>query len=311
MPVKPRHLLITEARYAFLAESLSDILDTRYVPYKELRLEDLAWADSWVGTRPPISPAASNIRWFHAGTVGVDLFHPLFQDLAASGSRLTHTVGTMPHRIGEFVVATVLAHVRELGRYKTKERDAEWSPGEDETLMDMRAVIVGTGRIGSATARLLRPFVGRVDGLSRSGRAREDFDVVRSLDDPGDLLEKADIVVVVLPKTPETVDVIDSDVFGQMSEAIFVNVGRGVTVDHDALRAALGAGQVSHAILDVFEVEPLPAGDWRWEHPAVDVFPHTSGRLRSSDVEDDFRAAYAAIVAGQDVPGQIDLTGWY
>lgn len=309
--MKPRHLLITEARYKFLSESLSDMLETRYVPFTDLCLEDLAWADSWVGTRPPITPVASNIRWFHAGTVGVDLFHELFDDFIATGARLTHTVGTMPHRIGEFVVATVLAHVRELNRFKAQENDAEWWPGEDESAMGMRAVVIGTGRIGSATARLLQPFVGRVDGLSRSGRHRAGFETVRALGDPGDLLEKANIVVVVLPKTPETAHVIDADVFGQMAGAIFVNVGRGVTVDHEALRVALRGGQVSHAILDVFDTEPLPAGDWRWSHPRVDVFPHTSGRLRSSDVEDDLRAAYAALVLGADVPGEIDLSGWY
>lgn len=309
--MKPRHLLITEARYKFLAESLSDIFETRYVPFTDLCLEDLAWADSWVGTRPPITPAASNIRWFHVGTVGVDLFHELFDDFIATGARLTHTVGTMPHRIGEFVVATVLAHVRELNRFKAQENDAEWWPGEDESAMGMRAVVIGTGRIGSATARLLQPFVGRVDGLSRSGRHRAGFETVRALGDPGDLLEKANIVVVVLPKTPETAHVINADVFGQMAGAIFVNVGRGVTVDHEALRVALRGGQVSHAILDVFDTEPLPAGDWCWSHPRVDVFPHTSGRLRSSDVEDDLRAAYVALVGGADVPGEIDLSGWY
>ncbi len=307
----PRHLLITEARYEFLAASLSDVIETRYVPFKDLRMEDLAWADSWVGTRPPISPAASNIRRYHAGTVGVDLFHDLNEDFAATGARLTHTVGTMPHRIGEFVVAAVLANVRGLHRFKEQEATREWEPGEDESLLGMRAVVIGTGRIGSATARLLRPFVDRVDGLSRSGRQREDFDSVRRLGNPGELLEKANIVVVVLPKTPETVNVIDADVFAQMSDTIFVNVGRGVTVEHDALRVALDAGNVAYAVLDVFETEPLPATDWRWTHPNVDVFPHTSGRLRASDIEGDFRGALAAIAAGEDVPGEIDLSGWY
>ncbi|MFP7697380.1 NAD(P)-dependent oxidoreductase [Trueperella sp. LYQ143] len=307
----PHHLLITEQAISELAQRLSDVMQTRYVPYSDLRLTDLAWADAWCGIRPPITPAASNIRWIHAATDGIDQFHEMREDIIETKTLLTHTVGSMPHRIAEFVVAAVLSHVRGFEQFRKNQDNQLWEPSGTQSAMGMTALIVGTGNVGSAIARLLRPFVKEVNGLSRTGSDNDAFDCVRAMADPGDIVRKADIVVVALPNTPQTLSVINTEFFADMSHGIFVNVGRGVTVDHEALRVALDSAQVDHALLDVCDVEPLPAGDWRWTHPRVTIFPHSSGITSMADIEGEFRAAYAALSQGKCPDNAIDLQVWY
>lgn len=309
----PHNVLITETVFAELGSLIGeqvDGLEFRFVPRDDLTDAYLAWADTWIGFRAPASPNDSSIRWYHSAADGIDSFHPMFRDLRNTGSLLTNTVGTMPHRIAEYVVAAVLGHIRSLPMYGEQERRGEWIQQPVTTAMNSKVTVVGTGRIGREIAAKLAPFVGEVRGLSRSGKAVAGFDAVATLDS-GSFLGDADVVVAILPMTPDTDRVLDADFFERLTGAIFVNVGRGKTVDEDALRAALDSGAVAHAILDVMASEPLDSDDWRWTDPRVTLTPHISGQTMLSDVVDEFVAAYQAIIAGRQPERAIDLAGWY
>ncbi|MBM7825852.1 phosphoglycerate dehydrogenase-like enzyme [Arcanobacterium pluranimalium] len=310
----PTKLLVTEEYFAdYFAAEVAHIpdLDVRYVASSDLRDEDLHWADSWLGFRFPVRPEETAIHWFHSATDGIEHMHDYYPQLRATGSILTNTVATMPHRMAEYVVAGVLGYVREFPQYQNLQSAGKWERLGNGTAQHMNVVVVGTGHIGSVIAKLMRPFVARVDGLSRSGRARAEFDSVRALSDPGDLLRQADVVVTVLPHTDESINIVGENAFAQMRDVIFVNVGRGSTVDDHALRSALDDGRVRHAILDVFPNEPLEANDWHWTHPQVTVTPHISGLTRRDDIVADFVANLEALRAGTEPPNLIDLDGWY
>ncbi|WP_160149055.1 D-2-hydroxyacid dehydrogenase [Arcanobacterium ihumii] len=314
MTLYPKKVLLTEEYFAeFMPAATEEIgdIEFRFVPSDQLSDEDLNWADSWLGFQFPVKPSETSIRWYHSATDGIDRMHWLYDDLRETGSVLTNTVASMPHRMAEFVVAGVLGIVREFPQYRELQRRAEWKRLGNSTAINMNVVVIGTGHIGSEVARLLRPFVARVDGLSRSGRAKPAFDEVRALDSRGNLLSQADVVVAVLPHTPESKNIVNEQIFGELNDAIFVNIGRGTTVDDVALRHALEEGHLTHALLDVFDHEPLSSDDWHWMNPKVTVMPHISGLTRNDDIVADFMANLTALRNGEVPPNRIDLDSWY
>lgn len=311
--MQPSRVLITEERFADLGDEISkqlDGLEFRFVPRDDVSDDDLAWADTWIGYRAPAPPTESSIRWFHSAADGVDPFHSLYEDFASTGSLLTNTVGTMPHRIAEYVVTMLLGHVRQLPAYAAQERDSVWKHLPVTTSSNMKITIVGTGRIGSEIARKLAPFVAEVRGLSRSGKEVDGFEAVDTFASHK-FLDDADAVIAILPMTPDTDQLIDASFFERLDGAVFMNVGRGKTVNEDDLEVAIKDGKVSHAILDVVAKEPMAQDDWRWADDRVTITPHISGQTMASDVVDEFVANYRAIVAGEEPPRKIDLDGWY
>src|SRR5262249_28516543 len=136
--------------------------------------------------------------------------------------------------------------------------------------------IVGLGAIGTAVARLAEPFGMRIVGLRRTAAPapRPSIEVMTSLTA---LLNGADHVVISAPATPATRHLIDADALASMKPGThLVNVARGSLVDQDALVAALDAGRLGRATLDVVEPEPLPPGHPLYTHERVRLTPHVS-----------------------------------
>jgi phosphoglycerate dehydrogenase-like enzyme len=136
---------------------------------------------------------------------------------------------------------------------------------------------VGAGSIGTAFARRLQAFDCHVVGLARTACARAHYDEVLPMETLDDCLPQADIVIMCLPNNGETRHVMDKARFDKMRPgALFVNIARGALVDEPALVEALSSGQLGGAVLDVFEVEPLPENSPLWDMENVIVRPHTS-----------------------------------
>ncbi|MFI1993564.1 phosphoglycerate dehydrogenase [Actinoplanes sp. NPDC020271] len=145
------------------------------------------------------------------------------------------------------------------------------------TLRDAHVVIWGFGGIAATLAPLLTALGARVTGVARSAGQRHGFPVVTDAGLP-ELLPTADVLVAILPATAETVRTLDGRVFDLLpSHAWVVNVGRGSTLDEDALLSALRDGRIGGAALDVFATEPLPAGSGLWDEPNVIISPHAAG----------------------------------
>jgi phosphoglycerate dehydrogenase-like enzyme len=222
---------------------------------------------------PGIFERLPGLRVVQSFNAGVDQLQPLIPP----GVILCNAVGVHDASVSEWVVAVILAMRRRLPEFGEVQRRAEWVHDVARPIDDLdgaTVVVLGYGSIGKALAQRLAPFGVRVVGVAR--HARPDAVTPESL--PG-LLPKADVVVDLLPLTPDTRKFVDAKFLSRMKPgAVFVNAGRGGTVDTDALLAAVRSGRID-AALDVTDPEPLPAEHPLWRAPNVLITPHIAGTV--------------------------------
>ncbi|WP_299847097.1 glyoxylate/hydroxypyruvate reductase A [uncultured Paracoccus sp.] len=158
-------------------------------------------------------------------------------------------------------------------------QDGSWRNGVVPPLArDRRITVLGMGVLGGAVAQMLKGIGFRVAGYSPSGRGREGIPVLTDL---RQALARAEILITLLPDTPGTRDLLNVDTLAKLPKgAWIINPGRGTLIDDTALIAALDAGQLGHAVLDVFRTEPLPLDHPFWSHEKVTVTPHIAAETR-------------------------------
>jgi phosphoglycerate dehydrogenase-like enzyme len=155
-----------------------------------------------------------------------------------------------------------------------------------EELAGKTMAIVGPGRVGGHVAMIARAFGMRTTALPRRERAPEEIgvDKVYRREELHAMLGEADVVVLIMPHTPETENMIDAAAIARLKPtAILVNIARGQVIDEDALIAALREGRIAGAALDVFREEPLPPSSPLWDLPNVIINPHSAS---TADTED-------------------------
>jgi phosphoglycerate dehydrogenase-like enzyme len=181
--------------------------------------------------------------------------------------------------LSEWVVGAILAMQRGHIRARDAQARRDWEFFEPDELAGRRVVILGIGSIGSAIAHRLRPFGVEIVGVGRTAR-----DGVRALADLDDLLPTADILVAMLPLTSATAGLLDARRLALLRDgALFVNAGRGRTVDTAALTRELQSGRL-RAALDVVDPEPLPVDHPLWALPNVLITPHMAGDSPSNTI---------------------------
>ncbi len=216
------------------------------------------------------------LRVVQALWAGVDAI----ADRLPEGITLCDASGVHDVGVSEWVVGAILASFRDFPAYARAQAAERWpEPGtragmRGRELHGSSVLVIGFGSIGRALATRLQPFGAETVGVAR--RPRGD---VHGFGDLPRLLPEADVVVDLLPLTPATRGLIGADVFERMKPgALFVNAGRGGTMDVDALVAALRAGRI-RAALDVTDPEPLPPGHPLWSAPGVFITPHIGGQV--------------------------------
>jgi phosphoglycerate dehydrogenase-like enzyme len=217
------------------------------------------------------------LRWIQSASDGVDRL--LFPELVHSDVVVTNARGVFEGPIAEWVLGAILAFETGL---RTSILDTAAGTWNDErtrgSVAGRHLLVVGPGPIGRSTATLARAFGMSVSAVGRAARPDPVFGDVLGPDDLHDALAVADHVLNALPLAGGTERYFDADVFTAMrTGACFYNVGRGATVDQDALTDALERGQLGGAALDVFEDEPLPRAAPLWSLPNVIVSPHVCG----------------------------------
>lgn len=220
-----------------------------------------------------------DLRFLQAFSAGVDSILPL----VTPDVIVCKAVGVHDVSVAEWVMAAILAMQHRLPEFWDLQRRARWDrsmvepePGNRPIgdLEGKTVLVVGHGDIGRGLAARLEPFGAKVVGVARRAR-----DGVRSIDDLPRLIPDADVVVDLLPLTPETEKFVDANFLAQMkSGALFVNAGRGRTVDTDALLEALHRGRI-RAALDVTDPEPLPSDHPLWRAPNLLITPHVAGTV--------------------------------
>jgi phosphoglycerate dehydrogenase-like enzyme len=254
------------------------------VPFSssEEAVSQVEGADAVIGTATPaLLAAGSNLRWVQVGSAGVERYLAIPQ-LGSGEVLLTNGQKLASPEIAEHVMALTRALARGLGFAVTAQNRMTWirsEIGDQAPLQRLRGktmLVVGLGGIGTEVARLASAAEMRVTGIRSSRRSGPPFvDRVGLTEDLAAYAAEADVVVNCLPMTPDTADIFDAELFDVMKQtALFVNVGRGGTVDTDALVAALESGQIAGAGLDVTDPEPLPAEHALWKAPNVIITPH-------------------------------------
>lgn len=228
---------------------------------------------------------ASALQWVQSSAAGFD--DPVFARLMAKGARLTTSSAQAP-AIAEYVLAGVLDHFQGGPARRLAQSEHRWAPQPFREVAGSVWLLVGFGAIGQALARRVRAFEGQVVGVRRQARGDEPADRMLGPKDVLSALPEADVAVLCLPLTPQTTDLADGGFFSAMKPAsVFVNVGRGGLVDEPALLRGLDRGTPGHAILDVFQTEPLPGDSGFWSHPNVSVTAHTAARGDGRDARGD------------------------
>ncbi|HET7350047.1 MAG TPA: 2-hydroxyacid dehydrogenase [Marmoricola sp.] len=172
----------------------------------------------------------------------------------------------------ELAVGLIVASLRKLPDFVRAQQQGEWRPQWSESLADRQVLIVGHGQIGAAIERRVVPFEADVVRVARRARSG-----VHAIEELPELLPAADVVVLIVPGTPETRGLFDEAMLARMKDgALLVNVSRGAVVDTDALVAELQSGRI-RAALDVVDPEPLPAGHPLWDAPGLLLTPHVGG----------------------------------
>jgi len=221
-------------------------------------------------------PDEHRIRWVHATSAGVDAL--MFPALWDSDVLLTNARGVFDLGIAEYVLGAVLMHAKDSLGNLALQRQQRWQHRETALVARQRALVIGAGSIGSEVARLLSALDIEVIGIARTARSAEHFSRVLASEQLDGALPEADVVVITAPLTDATRGLINRDRLARMrSNALLVNVGRGAIVVTDDLVAALQAGQLGGAVLDVVDPEPLPEGHPLWDLPNVMLSAHMAG----------------------------------
>ncbi|MEQ6250592.1 glyoxylate/hydroxypyruvate reductase A [Sulfitobacter sp. HNIBRBA3233] len=161
--------------------------------------------------------------------------------------------------------------------------DNEWDHRSPPLAQERGVLMLGMGALGTACAEVLAGLGFRVTGWSRSPKSVNGVTCLHGADQLEDALGRGEIVITLLPDTPATENTLNAETLAQLPKGAFIiNPGRGPLIDDDALLAALDSGQIAHATLDVFRVEPLPQDHPFWRHPKVTVTPHIAADTRAS-----------------------------
>ena len=180
----------------------------------------------------------------------------------------------------EWVVGHTLRHHLGLDRHIHNPAHV-WDATVPPLARERPVAMLGMGALGTACARALTALKFPVTGWSRSPKTIDGIPCHHGEDGLQSVLAKAQIVVTLLPKTPDTENLLDARRLALLPDgAVILNPGRGALIDDGALLAALNSGRLAHATLDVFRQEPLPADHPFWAHPRVTVTPHIAADTR-------------------------------
>lgn len=187
----------------------------------------------------------------------------------------------------EYATLAVLALHRDWPAYREQQRAGQWQAHRVRTAASRRVGVLGLGMLGRAVLDKLRGFGFPCAGWSRSPHAIDGVECHAGLDALPAFLARTDILVCLLPLTDATRGILDAKLFAALpAGAALVNCGRGAHLVQDDLLAALDSGQLSAAVLDVCEPEPLPAGHLFWRHPRIVLTPHIASMTQPETAVD-------------------------
>jgi phosphoglycerate dehydrogenase-like enzyme len=231
---------------------------------------------------------AGKLQWVHSLMAGVE--KKLIPEIRESAIPMTNARGVYAESLGEFALASCLYFAKDLKRMLRQQAEHRWQPFEVQEIAGATMVILGYGEIGRACARRASAMGMRVLGIRRRPELSEGDPYVEnvvSFEQRAACIAEADYLVVAAPNTPDTKGLVGpAEIAAMKPTSVLINIGRGPVVDEAALVHALREGGIRGASLDVFDVEPLPAGHPFYDLENVLLSPHcadnTPGWLEDS-----------------------------
>lgn len=314
VPSPPHRVLVATRSHAEIVAALRTRrpdLECRGAAHTEVSEQDLTWAEAYIGfKRPPGTVTLGGVRWVHCTGAGVDSW--LVSPTLDPAVLLTRTPESFGPAIAEWAVARIFAVQQRLAELAIAQREHRWAPRDASRVAGTRALVVGTGDVGSAIAAALTAVGVSVTGVSRSGRAEHPaFRAVHPVEALPSLVAEADWIVLALPDTPATRGLFSYRVMQRCRGAVLLNAGRGSVVEESALPEALDRGWLRGAALDVFAVEPLPAASPLWDDARVIISPHGAGPTTVAGAVDGFLECLSALEAGRLPRWTVDRTRGY
>jgi phosphoglycerate dehydrogenase-like enzyme len=315
----PLALMVQSTKTAQLQTLQQKYPDWQFMPVADLQPQDYVQVTVMYGYHPVLKAilalADNRLRFLQVISAGVD-YLPL-ADLQAQGVLVANTSGIHADAISESVLGAMLTVTRGYqAAWQNQNGARQWAlPITTSTLTGRRLLVFGTGQIGQAIAAKATTFGLYLIGVNTSGHPAPGFDETVALTASGSAVATADFIVNALPLTPATHHFFNAALFAQArQQPLLINIGRGPAVDTTALITALDQHQLSGAVLDVTEPEPLPVDHPLWQRPDVIITPHISGQISHfrATVFPIFAANFAAwIQTGQLANHQVDLTRGY
>lgn len=267
-----------------LTETQRSYLQTSFSINQVVPIEMFDIADSekvtiiygWSDTLPSLTHFSS-LKWIQTLSAGVN-YLPL-EELSKRNIIVTTTSGIHGHQMTESVLGMLFSYTRNIRESILKQEKREWGIANKGTdLVDKRVLIFGTGNIAQQLAKTLQVFGCDVFGINRSGRQVDYFTQTFNYQEGQSKLNTMDIVINLMPGTTETYHYFNDCLFSNMKKGvIFINMGRGTSVNTSDLISYIKTEKIAFAALDVFEEEPLPKDSKLWGLKNVLITPHISG----------------------------------
>ena len=252
-----------------------------------------------------------NLRCISSLGAGVDA---LLQDKELpAGVPLVRIVDDeLKQSMAEYVCLGALQHFRQFDEYREQQAECTWQARPLRHIGTMRVGILGLGELGSHVGGKLAGMGFAVQGWSRSAKSCEGITSYYGDEGLAAFLAVTDILVCLLPLTPATRDILNSKLFRQLpTGAYLINVARGEHLVEEDLLAAIDAGHLSGALLDIFKSEPLPQDHPFWRHPRIRVTPHIASITNPESAILQILENYHRTLSGQPLLNQVDSQRGY
>ncbi len=278
------------------AEAYRRLIDSAALPQLAIVTDDSC--DIVFGEPSLVAPAIAGLprlRWVQSTWAGVE---PLLDPALRRDYTLTNARGVFGGLMSEYVFAYILARERRLVDKLESQRRGRWDPAPPGSVRGKTIGLLGVGSIGAALARTAKHFGMRVKGYTRGSEASADVDEYFHGGAIAPFARDLDYLVSVMPNTQATRHLVGEEMLAALPpRAVFINPGRGSTVDEPALARALRSEQIAGAVLDVFEREPLPPGHPFWTLPNVMITSHTAALSMPDDIAPIFIDNYRRLIA--------------
>jgi len=277
-PVLPLLTIETESVQHELLNSLRSALpEERIDLLGNFSAQQLARTDVCISANPApeMFEQLPNLVWVQSMWAGVDNMLDAAKRYELKLARLVDP--QLTEAMAEAALAWTLYLHRRMPEYALSQRNRSWQQLSYKTASQRTVSVLGLGELGAASAKRLAANGFNVSGWSSSEKSLRGINCYSGKEGLNRMLSATDILVILLPLTPTTHRLVNQQLLKLLpATSSLINFARGAVVDTEDLLSALDQGQLQHAVLDVFDEEPLPVESHLWQHPRVTVLPHIS-----------------------------------